>query len=307
MKYKDYYKVLGVARDASADEIKKTYRRLARKYHPDVSKEKDAEEHFKEVSEAYEVLSDAKKRAAYDQLGAHRSGQEFRPPPDWGSRFGRGGFSQSDLGGMDLGDLFAQMFGMGAGASAGHQGFSGGMRGRDVEATVRLPLEEAYSGVEKALHLAAPGQSPRMVKVRIPAGVLSGRRLRVRGKGGSSMHGEAGDLLLQIEVEPHPLFRLEGKDILLDLPVMSWEAVLGANIAVPTLSGNIRVRVPAGAKTGQKLRLPGRGMPEADGKGDFYVVIRVVVPAEVSDEERELYERLSKLSRFDPRPDFPKE
>ncbi|MDD5366171.1 MAG: DnaJ C-terminal domain-containing protein [Gallionellaceae bacterium] len=307
MKYKDYYKVLGVARDASADEIKKTYRRLARKFHPDVSKEKDAEEHFKDVSEAYEVLSDAKKRAAYDQLGAHRSGQEFRPPPEWGSRFGQGGFSQSDLGGMDLGDLFGQMFGMGAGGSAGQRGFSGGMRGRDVEATVRLPLDEAFRGVEKTLHLAAPGQSPKTVKVRIPAGVLPGRRLRVRGKGGASMHGETGDLLLQIEIEPHPLFQLDGKDILLDLPVLPWEAVLGANVAVPTLSGNVRVRVPAGAKTGQKLRLPGRGMPEADGKGDFYVVIRVSVPTEISDEERELYERLSKLSRFDPRPDFPRE
>ncbi|MDD4881207.1 MAG: DnaJ C-terminal domain-containing protein, partial [Gallionellaceae bacterium] len=145
------------------------------------------------------------------------------------------------------------------------------------------------------------------VKVRIPAGVLPGRRLRVRGKGGASMHGETGDLLLQIEIEPHPLFQLDGKDILLDLPVLPWEAVLGANVAVPTLSGNVRVRVPAGAKTGQKLRLPGRGMPEADGKGDFYVVIRVSVPTEISDEERELYERLSKLSRFDPRPDFPRE
>lgn len=307
MKYKDYYKVLGVARDASADEIKKAYRRLARKYHPDVSKERDAEEHFKGVNEAYEVLGDAKRRAAYDQLGAHRSGQEFRPPPDWGSRFGQGGFSQADFGGMDLGDLFSQMFGMGAAGTAGHRGFSGEMRGRDIEASVRLPLEEAYAGVEKTLHLASPGQSPRTVKVRIPAGVLPGRRLRVRGKGVASMHGQAGDLVLSIEVEPHPLFQLDGKDVVLELPVTPWEAALGANLAVPTLSGTVRVRVPAGARAGQKLRLPGRGMPEADGKGDFYVLVRLVMPSDISDEERALYERLASLSRFEPRPNFPKE
>lgn len=306
MKYKDYYKALGVARDAGGDEIKKAYRRLARKFHPDVSKEANAEERFKDVSEAYEVLSDEKKRAAYDQLGSHRGGQEFRPPPDWGSRFGQRGFSQSDLGGMDLGDIFSQMFGGGAGR-AGSQGFTGGMRGRDVEAKVRISLEEAYAGAEKNLHLAAPGQSPRTVKVRIPAGALPGRRLRVKGKGEASMHGEAGDLLLEIEIEPHPLFRLEGKDIYLDLPVTPWEAVLGASVTVPTLSGNIRMRIPAGGKSGQKHRLPGRGMPEQDGKGDFYVVARIVMPTEVSDEERALYERLAGLSRYDPRPNFPKE
>lgn len=305
MKYKDYYKVLGVPRGASSDEIKKSYRRLARKYHPDVSKENDAEEHFKDLSEAYEVLGDEKKRAAYDQLGAYRSGQDFRPPPGWGATGGRGGFSQADFGGMDMGDLFSQMFGMGK--AAGQRGFSAGMRGRDVEATVRLSLEEAYAGVETSLQLAAPGQSPRTVKVRIPAGVLPGRRLRVRGKGGPSMHGDSGDLLLHIEVEPHPLFQLDGRDILLDLPVTPWEVVNGASVAVPTLAGNVRVRIPAGARSGQKLRLAGRGMPEADGKGDFYVVIRIVMPSELSDEERELYERLGKLSRFDPRPNFPKD
>lgn len=303
MKYKDYYKALGVARDAGADEIKKAYRRLARKFHPDVSKEANAEERFKDVSEAYEVLSDEKKRAAYDQLGSHPGGQEFRPPPDWGSRFGQRGFSQSDLGGMDLGDIFSQMFGGGMGAGrAGPR-----MRGRDVEAKVRISLEDAYAGAERNLHLAAPGQPPRMVKVRIPAGALPGRRLRVKGKGEASMHGESGDLLLEIEIEPHPLFQLEGKDIYLDLPVTPWEAVLGASVTVPTLSGNIRMRIPAGGKNGQKHRLPGRGMPEKDGKGDFYVVIRIAMPTEVSDEERALYERLAGLSRFDPRPNFPKE
>ncbi|HEX8978720.1 MAG TPA: DnaJ C-terminal domain-containing protein [Parasulfuritortus sp.] len=306
MKYKDYYKILGVARDAATDDIKKAYRRLARKYHPDVSKEKDAEEHFKDVSEAYEVLSDAEKRAAYDQLGAYRSGQEFRPPPDWETRFGQGGFSQADFGGMDFSDLFSQMFGHAGGAHAGRHGFGGaGMRGRDVEATLRLSLEEAYQGVEKSLQLASPGHASRTVKVRVPAGVLPGRRLRVRGKGETSMHGQAGDLLLQIEIGAHPLFRLDGKDIMLDLPIAPWEAVLGATVTVPTLGGSVRIRIPPGAKAGQKMRLTGKGMPDPHGNGDLYAVMQVVVPSSVTDEERELYSKLAGLSRFEPRPNFP--
>lgn len=307
MKYKDYYKVLGVHRNAGADEIKKAYRRLARKYHPDVSREKDAEERFKEVNEAYDVLGDAEKRVAYDQLGAYRSGQEFRPPPGWGGRFSQGGPSQADFGGMDLSDLFAQMFGMGSARTASGRGFSAGLRGRDVEATVSLSLEEACAGTERGLQIAAPGQPPRQVKVRIPAGVLPGRRLRVRGKGEASMHGEAGDLLLRIEVAPHPLFRLDGRDVLLDLPVAPWEAALGVHVTVPTLGGNVRMRVPPGAKSGQKLRLTGRGMPGSEGRGDQYVIVQIVVPADLSAEECALYERLARISRFDPRPGFPRE
>lgn len=303
MKYKDYYKVLGVARDAGADEIKKAYRRLARKYHPDVSKEAEAEEHFKDVNEAYEVLGDAKRRAAYDQLGAYHSGQEFRPPPDWGARFGRGGFSQADFGGMDLGDLFSQMFGM----DTRRSGFASGMRGRDIEIVLKLNLEEAYAGVEKELQLASPGQAPRSVKVRIPAGVLPGKRLKVPGKGEASMHGERGDLFLKLDIQSHPLFELDGKDILLDLPVAPWEAALGANVTVPTLSGNVRLRVPAGAKGGQRFRIAGRGMADRQGKGDFYAVLRIVMPAEIGAQERELYARLAELSGFDPRSNFPRE
>jgi curved DNA-binding protein len=305
MKYKDYYKILGVSRDAGADEIKKAYRRLARKYHPDVSKEKDAEEHFKDANEAYEVLGDAEKRAAYDQLGSYRSGQEFRPPPDWGSRFNSGGFSQGDFGSMDFSDLFSQMFGMGGGAHASQRGFSGGMRGRDVEATLRLSLEEALQGVEKAVHLAALGHASKTVKVRVPAGTLQGRRLRVRGKGEHPAHGQAGDLLLTIEIAPHPLFRLEGKDVFLDLPLLPWEAVMGATVSVPALSGGVRLRIPAGAKAGQKMRLTGKGMPDVSGNGDLYVVVQIVLPPQVSDEERALYEQLENLNRFNPRPDFP--
>jgi curved DNA-binding protein len=308
MKYKDYYKILGVPRDASSAEIKKAYRRLARKYHPDVSKEKNAEEHFKDVNEANEVLGDAEKRAAYDQLGSSfRSGQEFRPPPDWGARFGQGGFSQGDFGGMDFSDMFSQMFGMGAGGHAGRQGFAGGMRGRDVEATLQLSLEEAFHGVEKSVQLASPGYPAKTVKVRVPPGVLSGRRLRVRGKGEASSHGQAGDLLLTIEIGLHPLFRLEGKDIYLDVPLLPWEAVLGTTITVPALSGSVRLRIPAGAKAGQKMRLAGKGMPDASVAGDLYVVAQIVLPPKMSDEERALYEQLANVSRFDPRPNFPKE
>ena len=304
MKYKDYYGVLGVSRSASSDEIKKAYRRLARKYHPDVSKEKDAEEHFKAVNEAYDILSDPQKRAAYDQLGSFRGGQDFRPPPDWGARFGQGGFGQADLGGMDFADLFSQMFGMGAGAGSQRRG-TGGLRGRDVEARLQVTLEEAYSGGEHRLNIAVPGQSARVIKVRIPPGVLSGRRLRVRGKGEASMHGEAGDLLIDVEVLPHPLFELDGQDILLDLPILPWEAVFGTTVTVPTLSGAVRLKVPAGAKSGQKLRLSGRGMPGDARTGDFYGVIRIVVPDIVSDDEQALYRQLAAVNRFNPRPRFP--
>jgi curved DNA-binding protein len=307
MKYKDYYQILGVPRGASADEIKKAYRRLARKYHPDVSKETGAEDKFKEVNEAHDVLSDPEKRAAYDQLGSYRPGQEFRPPPDWGRQFGggAGGFAAGDMGGMDFGDLFSELFGMGAGRS-GRQGFAGSPHGRDVEAVVHVTLEEAYHGTERQLQLSAPGGQPRNVRVRIPAGAVSGRRLRVPGKGQASVHGPAGDLYLIIEVDPHALYRLEGKDLYLDTPVTPWEAALGTSLVVPTLAGNVRLKVPAGAKSGQKLRLPGKGMPSPDGAGDGYVVLQIALPPELSEAERDLYEQLRVASSHDPRPHFPK-
>lgn len=305
MKYKDYYQILGVPRGAEADEIKKAYRRLARKYHPDVSKEVGAEDKFKDVNEANEVLSDPEKRAAYDQLGAFRSGQEFRPPPDWGRQFG-GGFSANDMGGMDFGDLFSQMFGMGGGMG-GRQGFSGAARGRDVEAVVHVSLEDAYHGTERNLQLSSPGGQPRNVRVRIPAGAQSGRRLKVAGKGQDSMHGTAGDLYLRIEVEPHALYRLEGKDIYLDTPITPWEAALGTSIVVPTLAGNVRLKVPAGAKSGQKLRLPGKGMPSPEGAGDGYVVLQITLHSHLSEAEKALYEQLREASHHNPRPHFPKE
>ncbi|TCS71576.1 curved DNA-binding protein [Sulfuritortus calidifontis] len=316
MKYKDYYKILGVERGASVDEIKKAYRKLARKYHPDVSKEQQAEERFKEVNEANDVLSDPEKRAAYDQLGYYQSGQEFRPPPGWGERFG-GGFGGADMGGMDFGDFFAQMFG-GMGGMHGGRGFGGtrgfhrAAKGRDVEASIQISLEEAFHGCERSLNLTSPGQAGRTVKVRIPAGALPGMRLRVPGKGGASpygsgQHGPAGDLYLNIEIAPHALYRLEDKDIVLETPIAPWEAALGTTITVPTLTGSVRLKVPAGARSGQKLRLAGKGMPSSKGAGNFYVLLQIVLPGELSEEEKRLYEKLQALSRFDPRPQFPKD
>lgn len=305
MKYKDYYQVLGVARDASKEDIKKAYRRLARKYHPDVSKEAGAEEKFKEVNEANEVLSDPEKRAAYDQLGsAYRPGQDFRPPPGWG------GASGGDFSGADFSDLFSQLFGGRQQAGGGRRpGFHGGgaMPGQDVEASLTLTLEEAFHGVEKHLSLSAQ-DGTRDVKLRVPAGALPGKRLRVPRKGQRSPYGgPAGDLYLVIQIAPNARYRLDNKDIYLDTPIAAWEAALGTAITVPTLNGNVRVKVPAGTRSGQKLRLSGRGMPVSAGAGDFYVQLQVVLPATLSEAERALYEQLAKLADFDPRPDFPKE
>jgi curved DNA-binding protein len=303
MKYKDYYKLLGVGRAAGADEIKKAYRRLARKYHPDVSKEAGAEEKFKDINEAHDVLSDPQKRAAYDQLGEHRGGQSFRPPPDWGERFGAGGINPGD-GGADLSDLFSQLFGKG-GARGSRQGFSSG-KGRDIETEIRLTLDEAFHGVERSMQLATPGHPPRTVKVRIPAGITHGSRMKVPGKGDVSAHGSPGDLFLNIQIEPHPLFRLEGRDLYLDTPITPSEAVLGVTLNVPTMTGAGRLKVPPGVKPGQKMRLTGKGMPSRDGTGDLFVQLQVVVPPQPSEAERALYEKLAELSDYDPRKHFAK-
>lgn len=304
MKYKDYYKILGVDRRAGAEEIRKAYRRLARKYHPDVSKEPGAEEKFKDVNEAHDVLSDPNKRAAYDQLGYYQPGQDFRPPPGWGQRFGQGGFDPSDLGGMDFGDLFSQLFGAQARGQAGQDSFRSFARGRDVESDLNITLEEAYHGVARSVRVGGD-VGTHTVKVHIPPGTLPGRRLRVPGKGVAGSHGRAGDLFLRVNIAPHTLYRLEGKDIFLDTPIAPWEAALGASIDVPTPSGKVRLRVPAGARSGQKLRLAGRGMPAQQGAGDFYVQLQIVMPAEVGEAERALYQRLAELSGFNPRARFP--
>ena len=323
MKYIDYYALLGVARDASDEDIKKAYRRLARKYHPDVSKDPEGERKFKEVAEAWATLRDPQKRAAYDQLGVHRSGEEFQPPPDWGRRHGdsmggagtgAGGFSFEDL---DLGDLFADLA-RGRAAGARHAGAGGGgraLRGEDYEATAQISLEDAFHGAIVELDLAIPeyDASGRLVrgsrpfKARIPKGATEGQRLRLPGKGGKGWNGGPdGDLYLNIVLRPHPLFRADGHDLYLDLPVAPWEAALGAAVEVPPLAGTVKLRVPPGTHAGRQLRLAGRGLPSPrGGSGDLYAIVQVVVPTVLDEREKQLFEQLAAASRFDPRSHFP--
>jgi curved DNA-binding protein len=304
MKYKDYYKILGVERSASEDDIKKAYRRLARKYHPDVSKEPNAKEKFQEVSEAYETLHDKEKRAAYDSLGSgFRPGQDFRPPPDWFDRFGAG--RGEDLGGVDLSELFESLGAFGRATGFGRRGAQRGRTmafpGEDYEVAVRLTLEEAYRGAERAVQLDG-----RSFTARIPRGATDGQRLRLRGKGGPGANGgPPGDLYLQIHLEPHPLFRASGHDLDLDVPLAPWEAALGAQVEIPTMEGRVTVRVPPGSKAGQKLRLAGKGLPKpGGGAGDLYAVLEIAMPATLTDREKQLFEELRKASRFEPRSRF---
>ncbi len=315
MKYKDYYATLGVARDASGDDIRKAYRKLAQKYHPDVTKDPQGEERFKEVAEAYQTLKDPEKRAAYDQLGkGFEPGQEFRPPPGWEERFsarggGAGAFSFEDL---DLSDLFEQF-------SARQQG-AGRARGRmqipgeDYEVAVHLTLEEALKGTQVDLQLEVPEydahggmrRARRSVKARIPPGASHGQRLRLRGQGGKGFGGgRDGDIYLDIALHPHPLFRPAGHDLYLDLPLAPWEAALGATVEVPTLSGAVNLTVPAGTTAGSKLRLAKKGLPKpGGGEGDLYCVAQIVNPTVLGERERELFRQLAESSRFDPRGHF---
>jgi curved DNA-binding protein len=301
MKYKDYYKILGVARGASEDEIKKAYRKLARKYHPDVSKEANAKEKFQEVAEAYETLRDKEKRAAYDSLGSHRPGQDFRPPPDWFERFGAG--QAEDLRGVDLSDLFESMgiFGRAQGRGFRSGGRSVQFPGEDYEVAVRLPLEEAFRGAERELQIGS-----RTIRTRIPRGATDGQRLRLRGKGGPGVNGgPPGDLYLHIALDPHPLYRVSGHDLDIEVPVAPWEAALGAEIEIPTLEGSVSMKVPPGSKGGQKFRLAGKGLPRPNGgAGDLYAVLNIAVPGTLSEREKKLYEELREASRFNPRSRF---
>jgi curved DNA-binding protein len=316
MKYRDYYQILGVARDASAEDIKKAYRRLARKYHPDVSKEANAEERFKEVAEAYEVLRDAEKRAAYDQLGSNwQAGQEFRPPPGWqsGPRPGAGGF-----GGRDFSDFFESLFGglggRGGFTGMGDMGGMGGMggfaaAGQDQTVSLDISLEEAYHGGQRSLQLQAPEQDSsgrvttrtRTLNVRIPAGVTAGQRIRLSGQGGAGFGGgPKGDLYLEVNLRPHPLYQVQGRDLILEVPLAPWEAALGGKVEVPTLGGPVTLKIPANAHNGQKLRLRGRGLP-GQPPGDQFAMLRIVNPPADTDAARELFRRMARELPFDPR------
>jgi curved DNA-binding protein len=291
MQYRDYYEILGVTRGADADEVKRAYRKLARKFHPDVSKEKNAEEKFKEVQEAYEVLRDSDKRAAYDQLGRDfRNGQQFRPPPDWGQRFGAsGGQRFSDLNGFS--DFFSSLFG-GSGPGGGNAGQADSDAGH-----LDVTVEEAFAGTKRRVALNELGRQ-RQVDVQIPAGVTEGQPLRIPGLGGRT------SLIFRIRLRPHHLYEVAGKDVQIELPLAPWEAALGAKVAVPTLGGTVELTVPAGAQSGQKLRLRGRGFP-GNPAGDQMVIIKLVTPAAQSATEKEAYERMKRDFKFDPRADWP--
>ena len=317
MKFKDYYDVLGVTRDASADDIKKAYRKLAHKYHPDVSSDPEGEAKFKDVAEAYATLKDAEKRTAYDELGRHRPGEDFQPSQGWQEHFGGRGFGGHGGGGgarfedVDLSDLFAAFAGGGRGATSASRG---PIPGQDFEVQATVTLEQVHAGAEIDIDLAIPETGadglPRRVsktfRVRVPKGAEDGQRLRLSGKGGPSRNGGApGDLYLVLALQPHPLYRVNGRDLSIDLPLAPWEAALGASIEVPTLAGAVEMAIPAGTSSGRRLRLARRGLPTASGSaGDLYAVVGIAVPATLSARERELYEELRKVSRADPRARF---
>ena len=343
VKFKDYYEVLGVSRGASDEEIKKSFRKMARKFHPDVAKDKkQAEEKFKEINEAYEVLSDPTKRKKYDELGANwKQGAEFRPPPGWEEAFargrtggaGRGGHQEFHFGGSGFSDFFEQLFGStGRGGAQFRQ--QGGFaeediseRGADVEGDIMVTLEESLRGSVRNVSVRSAteceqchgsGASRQQVcpkcagsgqmtqtethKVKIPAGVLEGQRLRIPGRGSAGTgRGEAGDLYLRVRLAKHPDFEVEKGNLSLELELAPWEAVLGASIAVPTLEGRVNIKIPPGTQNGHRLRVRGRGLGKEGARGDLFVVAQVQVPGQVSEAERKLWEQLARESKFDPR------
>jgi curved DNA-binding protein len=309
MKYRDYYEIMGVGRNATQDEVKRAYRKLARKYHPDVSKESDAEMKFKEVGEANEVLSDPEKRAAYDQLGSNwKARQDFHPPPGWGTGFefhgrGPGGGNQEGFS-----DFFESLFGQAAGAGRGSRSFH--RQGEDHHAKILVDLEDSYHGVSRSISLQTPGVTPgghvntrsRTLKVRIPKGIRQGQQIRLGGQGSAGMGGgKAGDLYLEVEFKPHRHYRVEGSDLYLDLPLAPWEAALGASVNVPTPGGAIDVKIPPNSQAGKKLRLKGRGIP-AKKPGDLYLVLQIALPPANDERTREIYRRMQDEVEFDPRP-----
>jgi curved DNA-binding protein len=312
LQYKDYYAILGVARDATAGDIKKAYRKAARKYHPDVSKEKDAEVRMKEVNEANEVLSDPQKRAAYDQLGqGYRPGQEFRPPPGWDDGFEFSGQGPGGGDGADFSDFFSQLFGRGAGRG-GPRGRAMHVRGEDHHAKVTVDLEDAYRGASRQISLRMPtvdaqghvALTTRTLNVQIPKGLSEGQMMRLAGQGAPGRgSGGPGDLLLEVHFNAHPRYRVDGRDVLADLPVAPWEAALGAAVPVHLPDGGeLRVRIPEGAQSGRQLRLRGKGIP-GDPPGDLLLDLKVVLPPASTPRARELYETMARELEFDPRAD----
>jgi curved DNA-binding protein len=322
MEFKDYYQVFGVDRDATQDDIKRAYRKLARKYHPDVSDEADSEELFKQVGEAYEVLKDPEKRAAYDQLGANwQQGQDFRPPPGWDEGFefsgpGSPGFGHdgytghADVGSEEFSDFFESLFGRGQA-----RGYSSRrdmhMHGEDRHARISIDLADSFTGATRSITLQVPELTDdghvvsreRTLNLKIPVGVRDGQKIRLAGQGGPGMgEGKAGDLFLEVEIRPDNRYRVDGNDVYLTLPVTPWEAALGATLTVGLPSGDVELKVPAGSNQGSKLRLRGKGLP-AKQAGDLYVVLEVKLPPTDSDQAKALYQRMSEEMPFNPRTD----
>jgi len=313
MKYQDYYATLGVARAATADEIKKAFRKLARKYHPDVSKEPDAEQRMQEINEANTVLSDPEKRAAYDQVGkTYQGGQDFQPPPNWDAGFEFSGPGVNPQNAADYSDFFAELFGR-AGGFAGMRGARGhgsqSLRGEDHHAKIMLNIEDSLRGATRQLSLRIPkfdehgrlAMEPRTLNVKIPKGIVEGQTIRLAGQGGpGNGDAPAGDLLLAAHFETHPLFHLEGRDLHMTLRITPWEAALGAVLPLSLPDGDIKVRIPAGAQSGQPLRVRGKGLP-SNPPGDLILDLTVVLPAANTPKARELYETMARELNFDPR------
>ena len=311
MQYKDYYKIMDLSRDASQDEVKRAYRKLARKYHPDVSKEADAEAKFKELGEAYEVLKDPEKRAAYNQLGANwKSGQDFKPPPNWdeGFEFKGGGFTGGDN--SEFSDFFEQLFGR-AGFQSAHAGrkTSEHLRGQDSHAKIHIDLEDSYRGATRNISLSTPEMSAqgelhvkhRSLNVKIPKGIKQGQHIKLAGQGNPGLgSGEAGDLFLELVFNNHPLYRVAETDVYLDLPVAPWEAALGAKIKVPIPDGSVELKIPPNSRQGSKLRLTGRGLP-TKVPGNFFVELQIVLPLASTDQAKEVYQNMQQTLGFNPR------
>jgi len=321
VQYKDYYEILGLARNASDAEIKKAFRRLAREFHPDVAKDKKrAEEKFKEINEAYEVLGDPAKRKKYDELGANwKTGAEFRPPPEWGYSSGgrafrgRGaGGEEFEFGGTGFSDFFEQIFGSmgrgrtGFGRTTGFEEEEFSERGRDVEGDIMVSLEEAMRGSIRTInvrHTVGGSVKTETHQVKIPSGVTEGQRLRLAGRGEAGAGGgEAGDLYLRVRVAKHPDFDVEDHNLIYEAELAPWEVVLGVNLSVPALDGRVGIKIPAGTQNGQKLRVRGRGLPQRDGaRGDLIVVAQIAMPSKITDAEKKLWEQLARESHFKPR------
>lgn len=317
MEFRDYYEVMGIKRDATKDDIKRAYKKLARKYHPDVSKEENAEEHFKEVAEAYNVLKDPEKRAAYDRFGENwKSGQDFHPPPNWNEGFEFSGTDDSDgyagyggFGGERFSDFFENLFAQGQGRGAHTTGREFHMHGEDRHATIAIELRDSYTGATRSITMRMPELAEdglvitrdKTLNVKIPKGIGDGQKIRLAGQGGPAVgEGRAGDLFLTVEFAPDDIYRVEGNDVYMKLPVAPWEAALGAKVTVPLPSGSVDLKIPAGSNQGSRLRLKRKGIP-AKQPGDFYVLLDVQIPPADNDDARAFYKKMSKEMPFSPR------